>query len=237
MIQLTETVGDIAAKNSRFADVFKKLGVDFSIASNKKTIKDACHEVGITEEQLKEVLQEASLIKPTTVQEFYAWNIDSLIDYIINTHHSFVKVNAIIIYDLAQQVAYKYNENHSKFAKLATKSFLFFHDILNNIMIEEEILFPNIKQLIKNRKLPGRATYTTFGLISESVKLMEKHHRTAEEDLKFLRKLTNNYRPSDDSCNYLFKKIQEFEKHWLAYVHLENNILFPKAIALDEALE
>jgi regulator of cell morphogenesis and NO signaling len=238
IIQSTKTAEGIAMKSSRLAEVFNEIGIDLSDGINK-TLRKTDHEVGAAEEQLKETLQEDTLINLTTSQEFNTCDINSLIDYIINIHHSFVKANTIIIYDLAQQVSYEHSEN-PEFTQLAAKSFLFFHDLLNNIMIEEEVLFPNIKQLIKNRRLQGKAVYTTFGLISESVKLMEKKHAAAEKDLKFLRSLTNNYQLSEDSnnsCDYLFKKMQEFEKDWFVHVHLETNILFPKAIALDEALE
>jgi regulator of cell morphogenesis and NO signaling len=222
-----------------FADVLKKSGMDVSDSSNK-TLKDAGHEVGANGEQLKNVLQKTTIIKTTASQEFHTLDINSLIDYIINAHHSYAKINAVIIYDLTQKLAYKHCENHPELTKLVTKTFLFLHDLLNHMMIEEEILFPNIKQLIKNRSLSGKAIYTTFGLIRESVKLLEKQHSVEKEDLKVLRKLSNNYKVSEypfNSCNYLFEKMQEFENDWLVHIDIENNILFPKAIVLDEALE
>jgi regulator of cell morphogenesis and NO signaling len=230
IIQLNETAENIAVKDPRFAKVLK----DFSDGSSEAS-QETGREVGVIE-----TLQEGILINLTTPQESDTCDINSLIDYIINTHHSFVKANAVIIYDLAQQVAYRNMENHPEFARLASENFLFFHDLLNTIMIEEKILFPNIKQLIKNRRLPGKAVYTTFGLITGYVKLIEKQHATAAENLTFLRKLTNSYRSYEDSynsCDHLYKKMQEFEKDWFVHVHLETNTLFPKAIALDEAFE
>jgi regulator of cell morphogenesis and NO signaling len=239
IIQSQKTAESVAVKNPLFAEVLNEISIDLSDSSSK-IVQSTCEEVDETEERIKNVLHQATSINLHASEGYDTRDVNSLIDYIINTHHSFVKANAITIYELAQQIAYKQNESHPEFVRLAAESFLFFHDLLNNIMIEEEILVPNIKQLIKNRRLQGRAIYTTFGLISESVKLMKKKHTAAEEDFKFFRKLADNYKSSEDSCNscdHLFKKIQEFEKDWFVHAHLENNILFPKAIALDEAFE
>lgn len=187
-----------------------------------------------------DLVEQSRVVKTIASQEFYTWDINSLIDYILNIHHQYAKDNIVIIYDLAQKVSNKHCENHPEFGKLPTEIFLFFHDLLNHMMKEEEILFPNIKQLIKNRRFSGKAIYTTFGLIRDSIRLMQKEHNAAGEYLKSLRKYTNNYKSPVDACNScknLFKKMQEFETDLLMHVYLESNILFPKAIALDEARE
>jgi len=104
---------------------------------------------------------------------------------------------------------------------------------------EEEILFPNIRQLMKNRRVSGAANFTTFGLIKDAVRSMQKEHNATMEDMKTLRKLTNDYKPPEDAgktYRYLLKKMQEFENDLLVHVHLERDILFPKAIALDETI-
>jgi len=164
----------------------------------------------------------------------------SLIDYIINTHHQYAKTNAVIIHDLAQKVANNHNEKHPELIKLTTAIFLFLHDLLNHMKKEEQILFPNIKQLVKNKSHKERAMYTTFGLIKESVRRMQKAHQAMSKDLKLLHELTNDYKLPEGSCNsykYLFEKMKEFEADFLVHVYLENNILFPKALAEDEGLD
>ena len=175
----------------------------------------------------------------TFSQGFNDWNLDSLIDYIITIHHRYAKENAVIIYDLAQNVASRHSENHPELIKLATAIFLFFHDLLNHIKKEEQILFPHIKQLVKNKSYSGKGTYTTFGLIKESINLMQKEHQATGKDLKLFHELTNDYMLPEDACNsykYLFEKMKEFENDLFLHVHLENDILFPKATALDEEL-
>jgi len=168
------------------------------------------------------------------------WDLDSLIDHIINTHHQYAKENGIIIYNLVQTVAPYHSNNHPELIKLATAIFLFLHDLLNNMKKEEQILFPNIKQLIKKKTQSEKGMYSTFGLIEESVGRMQKVHQAMVRDLKLFHELTNDYMIPADACGsykYLLEKLKEFEDDLLLHLHLENNILFPKALAEDKGAD
>lgn len=236
--KLNETVGTLAAKDYRNTKIFRQLGINFSYAGNK-TLEEASKEAGITLEQVKVALEEGSLTKPVTAKQYNKWDMDVLIEYIINTHHRYAKENAVIIYDLAQNVAYRYCEKHPELAKLVTALFLFLNDLLNHLKKEEQILFPNIRQLLKKKSSMCGITYTTFGFIKESVIGMQKEHLAAGNELKLFRQITNDYLLPADACishQYLYKKMKEFEDDLFLHVHLENNILFPKAIMLDEKL-
>ena len=238
-IQLTETVGAIAAKDYRKAEVFKSMGIDF-LYTGDKTLNEVSEEAGITAENLMAALEQVTRGKSTSFREFNDWDLDSLIDYIINTHHQYAKASAVIIHDLAQKVANDHNEKHPKLTKLTTALFLFFHDLLNHMKKEEQILFPNIRQLVKKKSCVEGITYTTFGFIKESAIGMKKEHLAASNELKLFRKLTNDYLLPADACisyKYLFETMKEFENDLFLHVHLENNILFPKAISLDEELK
>lgn len=238
-IQLTETVGAIAAKAYYKTEVFKSLGVDFWCNGNK-TLNEISQEAGITVEQLIEALEQITVSKTISFQKFNNWDLDSLIDYIINTHHQYAKTSAVVIHDLAQKVANNHNEKHPELIKLTTALFLFFHDLLNHMKKEEQILFPNIKKLVKTKSYAEKGTYTTFGLIEELVRRMQKAHQTIVKDLKLFHELTNEYRLPEDACGsykYLFEKLKEFENDLLLHFHLENNILFPKALAEDKGID
>jgi regulator of cell morphogenesis and NO signaling len=225
--QLTITLGDFAAKDSRNAAVLRRSETLLCYDANKPG-------------QLQRVLEQSAPGKAIALQELYTWDIEMLIDYIIDFHHQYVKDNAVIIYDLAQKVMYKHSENHPEFKKLASQIFLFLHGLLNHLTKEEKLLFPEMKQLIKNKKITGTAIYTTSDLIKDAVRLMRKQHLVAEEDLNVFRELTNDYKVPKDTCalcNLLFKKMSEFENDLLMHIYLENKILFPKLIAINEALK
>jgi regulator of cell morphogenesis and NO signaling len=174
-----------------------------------------------------------------TPNVFDNWELDHLTDYIITTHHSYIRDNAAVIYDLAQEVANKHGEKHPELLKLTEVAFLFFHDLLNHLKKEEQILFPKIKQLYSNRNCKEIMSDTTVGLIRERVMLMKKEHLAAGKDLKLFYKLTHGYLLPVDACSsykYFFKRLIIFENDMVSLINLENNILFPKAIALAEEL-
>ena len=112
-------------------------------------------------------------------QEITNWDLGALIDYIIDTHHKYAKDTAVTIYNMAQKLAYHNIKTNPELAELVTAIFFFLHDFLNHIRKEEQILFPNIKQLLKNKNHSKKGTFTTFGLIKEWVKLMQNHQEYA----------------------------------------------------------
>jgi regulator of cell morphogenesis and NO signaling len=169
-------------------------------------------------------------------EKFNEWDINSLIDF-IKHYHLDIKEKIIDIYDLAQKVSVRHSNKHPELNTLTTALFLFFDDLLFHLKKEEQILFPNITHLIKMRVISETTIYTTFGLIKESVFVIQKEHQAAVKELKFFRQLTDNYMIPADACNSyrrLFEKMNEFEKELMLHIHLENNILFPKAIQMDE---
>ncbi len=238
-LRLTDTVGAIAAKDYHNTKVFRQLGSIFGYTGNK-SLEERSKEAGVAREQVKVALEQNSPPKPTAAQEFNNWKIDPLIDYIINTHHSYAKENAVIIYDLAQNVASRHSEKHPELIELATALFFFLHDLLNHLKKEEQIVFPNIRQLVKKKSCGQGITYNTCSSIKESAVGMKKEHLAAGSELKLFRKLTNDYLLPADACiSYicLFEKMKEFENDLVLHLHLENNILFPKAISLAEELK
>ena len=228
----TETVGAIAAKDIRKAEILKAKGIDFCCGGHK-TLKEAGAEAGISEAELQDALASVEQSPLAPSQDFDRWEIDFLADYIVNTHHRYVKNSIPVIKGMAIKVAQRHGETHPELNKLARHLDDFFDDLLLHLEKEEKILFPAIKERVaKNRDAAFEAGIPPE-LIAQSIKLMQKEHEIAGEDLTFFRKLTNQYRLPEDACNsytYLFEKIKEFEHDLQQHIHLENNILFPKAL-------
>jgi regulator of cell morphogenesis and NO signaling len=106
-------------------------------------------------------------------------------------------------------------------------------------MKEENILFPHIKELVKAKKEGETLPRAAFGKVDNPTQMMEAEHEQAGEDMGAIRKLTNNYQLPEGACTsyqVLFKKLAEFENDLFNHVHLENNILFPKSIALEKEI-
>jgi regulator of cell morphogenesis and NO signaling len=169
---------------------------------------------------------------------FTSWSLNDLIDHIINEHHKYCKVNAIVIHDLARELAYDNCNDDTKIKQLVSSLFLFLHDLLNNMTREEQILFPNIKKLVDNNNGSKKGIYYPFGLIRQWITTTQKDHRSTFEYLRHFRELTNDYVvPTDCSRSYklMLEKMKEFEGDFLLHSYLENNILFPKALTQADA--
>ncbi len=230
-----ETVGEVAAKDIRKAEVFKKMGIDFCCGGNK-TLKEASEEAGVSETDLKQALAEVEQTPVSASQDYNKWELDFLTDYIINTHHRYVKDNAETIYGMAVKVAQHHGENHPELKKLAQGTHHFLEDLLNHMAKEEQILFPAIKEAVAIKRGGSSQGNAQTISVKQPILMMQKEHEISGEDLTYFRKLTNDYELPEDACNsysYLFSKMQEFEDDLHQHIHLENNILFPKALELE----
>ncbi len=171
--------------------------------------------------------------------DFDSLNIGLLTDYIINTHHQYVKNAILQILPLTQKAI---DVNGSKSSELAIIQSLF-RQISNEMLLhmkkEELVLFPYIKKLTQAESDQTKVERPGFGSIKIPTKVMETEHETASIMMQRLSKLSNDYAsPEDDSETFslLFGKLKEFDADLQMHVHLENDILHPKAIALEQAL-
>lgn len=173
----------------------------------------------------------------TETVKFNDWDISSLINLIIKPYHFKTKKDIVIIYNLAQNVFVNHREKHPELAKLVEALFLFFDDLSFHLKKEEQILFPNIMQLIEKKTHVESMNYTTFGMIKELALIMQKEHQAVIKQLDFFRQITNNYLiPKDGSIAYkdLIERMKRFENNLLAHIDLENSILFPRTVQMDE---
>jgi regulator of cell morphogenesis and NO signaling len=231
---VNETVGQLASSDIRKADAFKKLGIDFC-CGGKKTLKQALRDANVTEQQLEVALAETAHL-PASQQplNFTSWKPDFLADYIVNVHHQYVREYGPVIAGLANKVANRHGANHPELFALAEGVQLLLADLYQHLDKEENVVFPAIKQLVNAK--PGSELLNHIS-VSSAIGLMEQEHESAGDDLRSLRMITNQYDLPKDACNsytYLFEKLKEFENDLFNHIHLENNILFPKALVLQQ---
>jgi regulator of cell morphogenesis and NO signaling len=232
------TLSEIVKDNFRTAAVFEKYGLDFC-CNGKRSLNDACTEKGINPAVVIGEIDEinSSLEKEEIKPD--QWNPDILIDYIINNHHSYVNRMLPVISAHTQRVAMVHGANHPETKRIAEIFSAVNSEMKHHMMKEEKILFPHIKVLQENSSNGVSSDKPYFGTIKNPVAMMEAEHQSAGDELFEIRKLTNNYTPPADACNtykICFKELKDFEEDLHKHVHLENNILFPKAIALEQSL-
>ncbi|MCI2228112.1 iron-sulfur cluster repair di-iron protein [Polaribacter sp. MSW13] len=236
-MNLTEdnTVAEIVIKNIKTADVFKKYGIDFCCGGGI-TLKKACDKKNISLEKLEKEL--VNIHNSTSKSYNYdSWKLDFLADHIEQIHHAYVAENTPILLQYAEKVAKVHGHHYVEVIKINKLFKAVAQELAAHMKKEELILFPFIKRLVKADREGVKVKMPHFGSVNNPITMMEEEHESAGNILKEIKQLSNNYTPPDGACNTfkaLYAKLDEFEQDLHEHIHLENNILFPKAIILEQ---
>jgi regulator of cell morphogenesis and NO signaling len=233
-----QTLADIVTKNFKTAGIFEKYDLDFCCGGNK-TIAQACLENGTDPSLVFYEIEKIDSEKVEIPERVDDWDLDFIVDYIVNNHHKFVRYMIPIISSHTNKVTSAHGKNHPETITVAKVFSTVYKDLKQHMMKEEEILFPYIKYLVKVRNGGAKFEKPYFGRISNPINMMELEHQSAGESMYSIRKLTNSYAIPTDACNtyrVCLKELKEFEEDLHKHVHLENNVLFPKAVFLEEQL-
>lgn len=234
-----ETIGEIVTQDYRKAQVFKSFGIDFC-CGGKKTIAEVCEKNGMDAAEVRAALELVKTDSKTSENDYLKWDIGFLTDYIIHTHHQYVKENTPFIIELADKVAKVHGSQHPEALKVAQLFNQVGADLMSHMNKEEKILFPFIKELAEVQRHGGSVPASAFGKVSNPIRMMEFEHELAGEALHTIREITNNFTLPPEACNsynILYKKLDEYENDLHRHVHLENNLLFPKAILAERDLQ
>lgn len=229
-----ETLGQIATKDLRKAEIFKKYGLDFC-CGGKKTVKQACAEKGLDVAAVEHELQQAEkqtsgspLPRPLPYND---WKLDFLADYIVNTHHSYVKASIPELIKYADKVAKVHGAHHQELFTINELVHDICAEMTEHMEKEESLVFPYIKQLVTAKANDGTS-------VQKPIELMEQEHEIVGKNLSDIRMLGNNYTLPEDACasyGLLYKMLEEFEGDMFTHIHLENNILFKKALEIEKS--
>lgn len=227
-------IADIVSDNIKTADVFKKHGIDFCCGGGISIAK-ACEKYNVDIEKLMEELKNVDA-KMEPLQNFNKWELDFLIDYIVNIHHAYVREAVELLDAYSTKVAKVHGEHHPPVLEINNLFQIVKEDLLQHMEKEEKVLFPYIKHLLKTKREGNAFVNPPFGSVENPISVMNMEHDNAGDILKNIAKLSMNYTPPEWACNTfkaLYAKLDEFEQDLHLHVHLENNILFPKAIELE----
>lgn len=233
-----ETLGQIAAKDLRKAQIFKKYGLDFC-CGGKKTVKEACKEKGLDVTKIEQELQQADKMPASSPLPYNDWSLDFLSDYIVNTHHSYVQKNLPDLRAYAEKVMKVHGNRHPELLPIYQLVEEVNAELTAHMVKEEKVLFPYIKELVASNKNAQPLHAAHFGSVQNPINMMEMEHEMVGKNLAQIRELTNNYSLPEDACatySLLYRMLDEFEEDLHLHVHLENNILFPKALEIENKL-
>lgn len=233
-----ETIGQIVAKDYRTAQVFKKFGIDFC-CGGKITLTELSRKKGIDPGPVRKALSEVDRSSADPSIDFDHWELPFLKDYIVNTHHRYVKQSIPFISELSQKVARVHGSSHPETIQVAVLFDQIAKDLSLHLMEEENTVFPYIQKLAKAGETDQDDQSGSPSKLTGQVNSMESEHEQAGKDLEAIKALTNGYKVPADACasyRVLYRSLEEFENDLHQHVHLENNILFPKAISLERQL-
>ncbi len=232
-LEATKTIGQIAAEIPSATREFEKLGIDYCCGGNR-TLGQACSEANLP---LGETL--ARLQAGATSAQSKEWQnllLADLIAHIIATHHVFVREESPRILALAAKVTGVHAANHPELLQVQKVFDGLAEELRVHLMKEEQMLFPHIS-LMEEGVLAGEpAPPAMFGTVANPVRMMMQEHDGAGAALRLLHSITSNYALPGDACisyRTLYQALQDFEADLHQHIHLENNILFPRAVAME----
>jgi regulator of cell morphogenesis and NO signaling len=239
-LDANRTVRDLAIAIPNATRVLEKLGIDYCCGGSK-SLKDACMQAQVPVEDVMRALEQADGLGQSskTNSPDLAGALCGLIDYIVNTHHAYVKQEIPRLHQLLKKVVSVHGKNHPELSKIQQVFDGVSTELASHMMKEERILFPYISALEKAIVNGTPKPRPAFGSVGNPVHMMELEHESAGAALKEISTLSSSYTAPEDGCfsyRTLYTALKEFEADLHQHVHLENNSLFPRAIELESGV-
>ncbi len=235
-IATTRTVGEIAAEMPNATREFEKVGIDYC-CGGARTLGDACAQAKIpVGEVLARLEKSAQLSAIGDSKDWQDQPLADLIAHITGTHHVFVREECPRIEALASKVVGVHGQNHPELLQVQEIFSALAEELSVHLMKEEQVLFPYIFRLEESFVAGEPAPPAMFGTVVNPVRMMMQEHDGAGEAVRTLRSITHDYAVPADACisyRTLYEALQGFEADLHQHIHLENNILFPRAVAME----
>lgn len=233
----TKTVRELTLGVPNAAGVFEKAKIDYCCGGDRQ-LADACASAGVELDIVMQMLEEAEKVDPSAngKLEFQKLTLTELIAHILDKHHVYTAEQMTRLESLLEKVITAHGQNHTELAGVGDLFQRLCGDLRPHMFKEEQILFPYIIQLEQSVLQNRPAPFAPFGTVNNPIRMMMMEHDTAGEILRELRSITGNYAvPADGCLSYqsLYQGLEEFEKDLHQHIHLENNILFPRAIEME----
>ncbi|WP_243373096.1 iron-sulfur cluster repair di-iron protein [Geotalea sp. SG265] len=225
-----KTIGDFVAEDYRTAKVFEKYGIDFCCGGGVP-LTTACREKGLDPATLLQEIEAAKAEPLERSRNYAAWDLPFLADYIVNTHHGYIREEAKGIAAYARKIAEVHGARHPEVIEIANIFAAIIQDLMAHLREEEEVLFPAVKRIDTAQKGGMDPAPADRELIKQTLDRLNRDHLEVGDAVHRIRHLAADYAIPDDVCNTFvltYKKLREFEDDLHKHVHLENNILFPK---------
>lgn len=235
-------IGDIVSQNYKTAEIFKNYDIDFC-CGGQQSIEEACIKGSLSSSEIKTLVQ--------SIQDFFIntqevpkedvreWPLDTLTEHIEKKHHAYVEAKIPLLKEYLDKIESVHKKEHPELIEINEIFKEASGQLAMHMKKEELVLFPFIKKMAKAQRenLPLETPH--FGTIKNPIGRMDEEHDFEGEAFRKIASLSNNYSVPDDGCttyNIAFQMLKEFEEDLHLHIHKENNILFQRAITLEENL-
>ena len=235
IISSTKTVRELATEVPGASRVFEKLGIDYCCGGSK-SLEAACTTAGVVVEDVVKSLKQT---ENRQGKEFVNWQKDPLsrlVSYIVEKHHIFTKEELERLTRLLGKICSVHGKNHPELLRIERLFRDLKEELLSHMYKEEQILFPFIAMLEEAIKQNRPAPMPPFRTLQNPIRMMLFEHDDAGEMLRKIRQASSDFSvPADGCVSYktLYQALEAFEKDLHEHIHLENNILFPRAIEME----
>ena len=237
MDHVTEkTIGQMVADNYRTAQVFKKHKIDFCCKGNR-TLSEVATKKGLNLEILLQELDTVQAHGQGDHLEVASWPLDLLADYIEKKHHRYVEQQIPILNQYLDKLCRVHGDRHPELFEISELFKASGGELAMHMKKEELVLFPWVRKMVEGIADREPLVRPHFGTVRNPIQMMMKEYDQEGERFRKIAELTNSYTPPADACNtyrVTYSLLQEFEEDLHRHIHLENNVLFPKAETLEQ---
>ncbi|MCF8244181.1 MAG: iron-sulfur cluster repair di-iron protein [Saprospiraceae bacterium] len=228
------TIGEIVAQDYRTASVFQSHGIDFCCKGGR-TIGEVCESKNLAAPELVQELQSATASSEAPAEDYRTWPLDLLADYVEKKHHRYVAAKMPELMQYLNKLCKVHGERHPELFEIRDEFSHVNEELTAHMQKEEMILFPFIRRLATEKQ----PTRPPFGTVENPINMMMHEHTVEGERLAKISELSSKYTSPADGCTtyrVAFAMLKEFEEDLHLHIHLENNIMFPRAIELEKQL-
>jgi regulator of cell morphogenesis and NO signaling len=233
-----QTVRSIVQENPTAVAVFESIGIDYCCGGNK-SLEEACQKAKLSVEEVLASLENARALPP--VEEDCRWltsSLSELTDHIVNKHHAYTRQEGPRLTALASKVRIRHGHIYPELHQLCELIDAMSSEMLTHMLKEEQVLFPRLSAMERAKQNGTALQPAFFGALINPIRHMMSDHNDTGELLKSMRALTRNYKLPEEACmsyQALYQGLTDLEKDIHRHLHLENNILFPRALELEKA--
>jgi regulator of cell morphogenesis and NO signaling len=237
MTATTKTVREIALEQPSSIRVFEHYGIDYC-CGGRKPLAEACIAGKLEVDTVLAALEAAAKVTTPIGQDWTQSSLEKLSGHIIATHHAYVKRELPRLAELALKVVARHGATKPELPVIQSSLARLDEELSQHLLKEEVILFPYIVKLERSIADGSEKPHGCFGSVASPIAMMTQEHDAAGELLAEMRRLSHNFVPPADACptyHAFYDGLKDFEQDLHQHIHLENNILFPRAIDLESS--